>query len=154
MQPGNEGIELEPKTLDGRPFLGDKKVVSRLVQDFVTFVLQTLDDFHAGKIGRDDGIAAIESKCMAYGGIFAGTDEAYQSAPWMGSRLAGRVMACVPGSKWGASRENAIAEYFRWLSKQVIHVHTEMLNGMADEEAGPVVQAGIRSAIRFLMGMS
>lgn len=152
MQPNENFTRIEP-TLDGRPFLGDMNTVNSLVEHFVRAVLRTMDDFHAGKIERQAGIDAVEALCKEYGTIFAGNDERYQPAQWLGSRLAGRIMASVPGSKWGESVDNAVAEYFRWLSKQIIKVHTEMHKGMADEEAGPVVQCGMKDAVAFLLGV-
>lgn len=53
--------------------------------------------------------------------------------------------------KYGNSQKNAVAEYFRWLAKQVIRVHTEMHMGMADSEAGPVMRDGMKQAVRFLL---
>lgn len=142
------GFDMDP-TPDGRPYMGDMAVVSGLVETFYKGVLRARHDYVADAATREASLQLIEDYCSECGDIILGRDPDYQPAPWNGPRLGGTIRALVPGIN---PQEDMGAEYFRWLAKQVLSVATAMEQGMADEEAGPLLQAGMRQAVRFLLG--
>jgi hypothetical protein len=144
-----DGIELPER--DGRPYLGEVAVVSGLVHNFVTGVMQARHAFAAGTATREASLQDIEDWCFEMGHIFLGEDPSYQPAPWNGPRLAGRIRALIPGVR---GEEHAGVEYFRWLAKQVLALCTAMEGGMADQEAGPIVKQGMLEAVQFLTGVT
>jgi hypothetical protein len=140
------------QTEPGVTYLGDVAVLTDIIETFTRDVLHALDQFHSQDITRDEGMAAIEKSCKEFGDIFAGENPLYEPAPWHGSRGSGKIRATVPGIK-GGNVQTAWAGYFRWLSTQIVKVHNEMNEGMADEEAGPAMKIGMRSAVEFLAGL-
>jgi hypothetical protein len=127
----------------------DAEVVSDIIETFTRDVLHHLDLFHSQETTRDAAMASIEASCKEFGDIFAGENPLYEPAPWHGPRLAGKILALVPGVK-GADVETTCGNYFRWLSVQIVKVHTAMNEGMIEEEAGPVIRAGMLDAVEFL----
>jgi hypothetical protein len=128
----------------------DSEVVSDIIETFVRDVLHALDQFHSMELTREVAMAAIEASCKEFGDIFAGANPLYEPAPWHGPRLAGKILATVPGVK-GADVPTTCGNYFRWLSTQITQLHNAMLEGMPDMEAGPTFKVGIKSAVEFLM---
>jgi predicted aconitase with swiveling domain len=127
----------------------DVKVVSDMIEAFTRAVLHFMDQFHSRELTREAAMLAIESQCRIFGGVFAGENPAFEPAPWHGPRLAGKILALVPGVK-GADVETTCGNYFRWLSVQIVKVHTAMNEGMIEEEAGPVIRVGMLDAVEFL----
>lgn len=126
------------------------QVVSDMIEAFTRAVLHQMDLFHSQETTRDAAMASIEVSCKEFGDIFAGENELYEPAPWHGPRLAGKILALVPGVK-GADVQTTCGNYFRWLSTQIVKVHTAMNEGMIVEEAGPIIRVGMREAVAFLM---
>jgi hypothetical protein len=127
----------------------DVKVVSDMIEAFTRDVLHQMDLFHSQDTTRDAAMASIEASCKEFGDIFAGENPLYEPAPWHGPRLAGKILATVPGVK-GANVPTTCGNYFRWLSTQIVKVHTAMNEGMIVEEAGPTIRVGMREAVTFL----
>jgi hypothetical protein len=75
----------------------DVEVVSDIIETFTSDVLHQMDLFHSQEITRDAVKASIEASCREFGDIFAGENPLYEPAPWHGPRLAGKILALVPG---------------------------------------------------------
>ena len=148
MLPTVDSPSRSPQSLMTKTSL-DVEVVSDIIATFTSDVLHQLDLFHSQDITRDAAMASIEASCKEFGDIFAGENPLYEPAPWHGPRLAGKVLALVPGVK-GANVPTTCGNYFRWLSTQIVKVHTAMNEGMIVEEAGPTIRVGMREAVTFL----
>jgi hypothetical protein len=140
------------QTAKGVTYLGDINVIEDIVKTFTSDVMHQLDLFHSQETTRDAAMASIEASCKEFGDILAGENPLYEPAPWHGPRLAGKILALVPGVK-GANVPTTCGNYFRWLAVQITQVHNAMNEGMPDEEAGPTIKVGIKSAIEFLAGL-
>ncbi len=143
--------DLEP---DDLPSLGDPAVVGRLVHDFVGKVFDAYKDFQHGKATRDAAMGAIAEEARRCGAIIMGRDPGYHAPDFIrGGMLGAHIRAQDAVSfKEVPSRDPGEA-FFRWLGSQAIEAAKALDEGMAQEEVGPRLQAILRSATNFILGL-
>jgi 8-oxo-dGTP pyrophosphatase MutT (NUDIX family) len=134
--------------IENQPFLGDREVVTGLVETFTKTIIDVQMDFHHGKIDRATCLDRMHELCMEYGRIVMGEDARYRPAPWNGLRLGTKIRTTIKATKPFSHEGDFL---FRWLAGTTVRALDEMADGSPDEETGPRLQEYMVKVVNLLI---
>lgn len=134
------------------PSLADPSVVSKLIRDFTSGVMDEYMAFQHSRQTRDQSLASIYDLARECGDIIMGRNPDYDTAEWQNPmRLGAQIRAQEVFSFKSASDPGEV--FFRWLATQVIHACKELDDGTAREAVGQKLAATLKSAKNFILGI-
>lgn len=145
---------------EGKPSLGDAAVVADLVREFVDNVFTIDHEFRTGM--TESGLPVpptgpspeenIRDMAKSYGDIFMGRDPAYEPTEFhRPGRLGAYLRHAVDSIK---GDDDPGQGYFEFLALQVVRCARSLENGMAPEQAGPMLQSIMQDAVNRLLGVT
>ncbi|EUC21476.1 hypothetical protein [Paraburkholderia hospita] len=150
-KPGDGGLNRDDLVSTGKPSLGDLAVVSRLVREFVKFVLDTRAAWHAGEKGARDPLAMIEAEARQLGDIFLGRDVRFDAQPWNTDNRLGMVMRVLLPDETKHYGDPGAAP-FMWLAAQAAEAAAFIEQGSDEVEARERLDRIVTDVTERLLG--
>lgn len=134
-----------------KPYLGDHKAVTTLVNYFADQVLEAESGFRMGKPEFKNAQARIQKLCDTYGDMIMGENPDVESAPWQNrDRLGFVIRRTIPGIKFG---DDYGRKYFEYLALALINYNRRMERGEAAESIGQQIRVDLNDAIKLILGL-
>jgi hypothetical protein len=131
--------------------LGDFGVVAEIMARFANQVMGLWAEFTDGRKTQAEVWAELEVLCLEHAGIWRGEDPDFTPAPWRTeATLKGKIVVWVPGI---TAEGDVIARYFKFLGRQILKGCQEVQDGMALEQAGPMLKVILTDAAEKLAGV-
>lgn len=90
-----DGLAAAAAGVSAGNYLGDPRVVDRLVRDFLAFAVSTSVGLQAGDIDADQAEVKLVDLSKRYGRIFMGEDPGYRAMPWNSPRRLGAYIQAI-----------------------------------------------------------
>ena len=140
------------QSTDNRLFLGQHGVVAKLIEDFSRDITAIFDEQIAGGEGGPKAEQAIVDRCAKIADVFKGRNPDYTLAPWRSDgRLEGKIVGWFHGKIRGDG--DVILEFFKYLALQIVRACRAVHEGMAHEQAGPMLRSTLNDAVEKLAGI-
>lgn len=134
-----------------KPYLGDHKAVSTLINYFADQVLEAESGFRMGKPEFRNAQQRIQKLCDAYGDMIMGENPNVEAAPWQNrDRLGFVIRRTIPGIKYG---DDYGRRYFEYLALQIIKRNRQLERGEAAESVGLQLRFTLDEAIKLILGL-
>ena len=131
--------------------LGDYLVVADIINAFAKRVTEIWDGFTDGDSTQQEAAAQLESAAGEFSAIFKGENPYYTVAEWRTPPvLAGKIVGWVPGI---GGQGDTIKLFFVFLGRQILQGCAEVQDGMAMEQAGPMLRSTLKDAAEKLAGV-
>ena len=131
--------------------LGDYPVVATVVGEFAQKVMDLWANYTDGDSTQQESMDALGALAADTAAIFKGERPGYQIVPWRDeAMLAGKIVAWVPGI---TAEGDVITRYFKFLGRQILKGCQEVQDGMALEQAGPMLKVILTDAAEKLAGV-
>jgi len=151
-KPGAGGLSLDDLVSTGKPSLGDLAVVSRLVREFVKYVLDTRAAWHAGEPGARDPLAMIAAEGRLLGDIILGRDVRFDAQPWNTPRRLGMVLTVLLPEETKHYGDPGAA-LFMWLAAQAAEAAAFIEQGGDEVEARERLDRIVTDVTERLLGI-
>lgn len=125
--------------------------VAAIVEAFAKDIAAISDRLATGEAESEETQRAVEDRVRGIAAIFRGEAEGFTQAEWNAEgRLAGRIVGWKLHMK---GYDDPIDGFFARVAIRILNTLRAAHEGMAEDEAGPRIQAVLRDTVNRLVGV-